>query len=267
MPSDANHKPDLLSMTLAFDQPAGLPSFVARIDPRWKLAAIVLAAGGLAWLQSLGPAVAGMIASLLLVAVARLPWSWYLGRLVAALAVYLLFFLWLPFVVEQAHSTWDLGFVVLSETGTIRLAYLSAKAVAMISLILVLVGTTALPNLLKAARSMYVSRLLVFLMLLAYRYVFLLIEEFNRLRIALRVRGFRNGADLHSYRTIGQVAGTLLVRSAERSERVGQAMRCRGFDGEFRSLDDFETAWPDVVMFLTTVGFAALLVTWDLMIR
>jgi cobalt/nickel transport system permease protein len=81
------------------------------------------------------------------------------------------------------------------------------------------------------------------------------------------VRGFRNRANLHSYRTIGQVAGTLLVRSAERSERVGQAMRCRGFDGEFHSLSDFQTEWPDVLAFVVIVGYAVALAVWDWLTR
>ena len=81
------------------------------------------------------------------------------------------------------------------------------------------------------------------------------------------MRGFRNRADLHSYRTIGQVAGTLLVRSQERSERVGQAMRCRGFDGEFRSLHDFRTTAGDVLAFVAIVSWAVGLGVWDWFVR
>jgi cobalt/nickel transport system permease protein len=128
-------------------------------------------------------------------------------------------------------------------------------------------ATTPLPNLFKAARAIYVPRLLVFLLLLTYRYVCLLLEEFGRLRVALRVRGFRNGADMHSYRTIGQVAGTMLVRGHERSERVAQAMRCRGFDGQFRSLHAFQTRVTDILFFTTTLLAAGMLLACDLWLR
>jgi cobalt/nickel transport system permease protein len=77
------------------------------------------------------------------------------------------------------------------------------------------------------------------------------------------VRGFRNRANLQSYRTIGQVAGTLLVRSHERSERVGQAMGCRGFDGEFRSLSEFRTTSLDVLVFTTITGAIIALGAWE----
>src|SRR5206468_8914038 len=99
--------------------------------------------------------------------------------------------------------------------------------------------------------------------LLSLRYLSVLAEEFMRLRIALRSRGYRNRAGLHSYRTIGQVAGTMLVRGHERSERVGQAMRCRGFDGRFRSLHDFGTRGTDVLFFAVTVIGAAAVLGWD----
>jgi cobalt/nickel transport system permease protein len=100
-------------------------------------------------------------------------------------------------------------------------------------------------------------------MLLSYRYLFLLGEELGRLRVALRVRGYRNRMSLHSYRTVGHVTGVLLLRGHERAERVGQAMRCRGFDGRYRSLAEFRTRWTDVAFFALTVGAASALVLWD----
>jgi cobalt/nickel transport system permease protein len=77
------------------------------------------------------------------------------------------------------------------------------------------------------------------------------------------VRGFRNRPDLRSYRTVGQVAGTLLVRSHERAERVAHAMRCRGFDGRFRSLHAFRGGARDVFAFALVLGSAAGLLAWD----
>src|SRR5262249_17579757 len=108
-----------------------------------------------------------------------------------------------------------------------------------------------------------VPGLLIRLILLSYRYVFVLADEFARLRIALRVRGYRNRANRHSYRTVGHVTGTLLVRSQERAERVEQAMRCRGFDGRFRSLAVFRTTVGDVVFFILVAGGSATILFFD----
>ncbi len=77
------------------------------------------------------------------------------------------------------------------------------------------------------------------------------------------MRGYRNRASRHSYRTVGHVTGILLVRGVERAERVSQAMRCRGFDGRFRSLTVFHTSLADLGLFaLLSGGFGALWF-WD----
>lgn len=247
-------------MTLALDLPDCPPSLVRQFDPRWKLAGLLLAALSCVTLRAPGPALMGLSGALFLVALARLPMGWYARRLATALGMFALFLIWLPFGIED-------GALTVSWPGLERLIVLSANLSAMLSLLLVMLATTPIHDTFKAARALRLPRLLVLLMLLAYRYVFLLMEEFARLRIALRVRGFRNRADLHSYRTIGQVAGTLLVRSHERSERVAQAMRARGFDGEFRTLSDFSTRRADVLAFFLIVAWTAGLLAWDWYIR
>ena len=103
----------------------------------------------------------------------------------------------------------------------------------------------------------------VLIALLAYRYAFLIGDELRRLRTALRVRGFRPTMNRHGYRTLGHVTGAVLVRGADRAERVSDAMRCRGFDGRFHTLAAFRTTPADVVSFLLTLAAIAALLLWD----
>ena len=123
------------------------------------------------------------------------------------------------------------------------------KGVALVTLTAVLLATSPLDSLLKAARTLRAPGLAVQVGLLTYRYLFVLADEFGRLRVALRVRGFRNLPTRHGYRTLGRAAGTLLVRGHDRAESVHQAMRCRGFDGRYRSLAAFRTRPGDVLAF------------------
>ena len=108
---------------------------------------------------------------------------------------------------------------------------------------------------------------LIQLALLSYRYLFVLGDELDRLRVALRVRGFRNRASWHSYRTVGHAAGTLLVRGYERADRVSAAMRCRGFDGRFRSLAVFRTRRADVLALALAAACATALVCLDVCVQ
>jgi cobalt/nickel transport system permease protein len=140
---------------------------------------------------------------------------------------------------------------------------LSLKALALVLVALALVATSALPETLKAAHAIHVPGLLIQIALLTYRYIFLLAGELRRLRIALRVRGFRSRASWQSYRTLAHVGGTVFVRGYERAERVHQAMSCRGFDGRFRSLAEFHTRAADVLFATSVTVIAVLVAGWD----
>jgi cobalt/nickel transport system permease protein len=250
-------------MTLLLDIPAARPSPVHRLDPRWKLAALLPAACAITLVRTPLPAFVALLLTLVLVIAAHLSWRWYSTRLGAALVMPAFFVLWLPFVHQPGDEVCEIVGVVISESGLLRATTLLMKATAVVSLVLVLLATAPLHDTLKAAQSLRMPGWLVHLVLMSYRYVGLLGEEFVRVRTALRVRGYRNRARLHCYRTIGHVAGTLLVRGHDRSERVAHAMRCRSFDGQFRSLHAFRTRTGDVLFCASAILLAAGVLGWD----
>jgi cobalt/nickel transport system permease protein len=246
-------------MTLAFDHLPHPDSLLSRLDPRWKLAAFALATFLVALLNTLSSAAIALAGALGLVALARLPRPWLVYRLGGLSLLLLLFVAVLPLILRDDGPSILVGPVQISWHGIRVAALLSLKALALATLVLVELTTSPLGATLKAANALHVPGLLVQVAMLSYCYIFVLGAELSRLRIALRVRGFRNRASKHSYRTIGHVAGTLLVRGHERAERVGQAMRCRGFDGRFRSLTEFRTTAADCLFFVLLVGGAGLL--------
>ncbi len=234
-----------------------------RFDPRWKLAALTISLVTTACLQTLPAAAIVLTGAGILAAISRVPIRAYFERLKFVLPALLLFAIFLPFVVSDPEPIL-LGPVRLSSPG-FRLAFLFIlKALTIFTLALVMTGSSPMNATLQAASSLRVPGRLVHIAMLTYRYLFLFAGELGRLRLALRVRGYRNRPTMHCYQTIGNVAGTLLVRSSERAERVAQAMRCRGFDGRFRSLTEFRTRVSDVVGFAAiVVGFGAL-AAWEL---
>jgi cobalt/nickel transport system permease protein len=241
---------------------------LAALDPRWKLASFLLAIFCVALLRMPGNAALALAGSGLLVLLARLPIAWYATRLLEIGLLLLFFVVLLPFTMhDAAASLWSFGPFSVSWSGLELAGLLLFKGLAILSLSLVLLSTTPLNDLLKAAHALHMPGLLVQVTLLAYRYVFLLGAELQRLRIALRVRGFRNRVNRHSYQTMGRVAGSLLVRGHERAERVALAMRCRGFDGQFRSLSTFSTTAGDIFFFTLLCGAALVLLVRDLLVR
>lgn len=247
-------------MRVQIQPPPQTNSPLARLDPRWRLAALLLALLVASLPRTLAAATAALAGSLLLAWLGRLPRKWYLDRLATLAGLLALVVLPLPFLLG-GEPAWGWGVLHVSLEGA-RLALLVlVKATTLVTLVLVLLVTAPLDATLKAAHALHVPGLLVQLALLSYRYLFVLADELARLRVAVRVRGFRNRPNWHSYRTVGHLAGTLLVRGSERAERVAQAMRCRGFDGRFRSLAEFRTTAADVLAF-ALVAAGALGVCW-----
>ena len=78
---------------------------------------------------------------------------------------------------------------------------------------------------LKAAR---VPALLVTTLSLMYRYMFVLLDEGQRMRRARLSRTF-TGRRARSWRARASVLGQLFIRSSERAERIYGAMCARGW--------------------------------------
>lgn len=243
-------------MNLALRHTSVPDSPLARWDARWKLAAFFVAVAAVASVNHLTPAAAALTLGVILLFVSRLPFSWVKPRLVAFAFAALPFLIILPFKLED-------GSLHFSQPGLEAGLGVFCRGLAIGCFTLVLVGTAPLHVTFAAAHRLKIPGLLVLLTQLAYRYAFLLFDEARRLRIALRVRGFRSAVTRHGYRTLGRAIGAGLVRSSDRSEHVAEAMRCRGFDGHFHTLQAFVTRPRDVVFFLLALCFFTGLVLWD----
>jgi len=250
-------------MSLNPEHLAPRDSPLARRDPRWRLAAFALAIAGIALLHTPGPSAVALTLALALALVGRVPGRWYRDRIGLLLLALVPFLIVVPFTVDRGERLWEWRFLHLTDSGLVVAVTLAMKTVALVTVALTLLACAPLHVTLAAAGKLGVPKLLVHLTLLTYRYVFVLLDELNRLRIALRVRGFRNAMTAHAYRTVGQATGTLIVRGSDRAEHVAQAMRCRGFDGRFHTLATFRSKPADVVMFILTVGIVSGLVAWD----
>lgn len=235
-------------MTLAYRDPTIPDSPPARWDPRWKLAAMLVFALGAAILRTPVPLIVALLVSFALLVLARLSMRRIAERIGLLLLAVLPFAVVLPIFVEHG---WLLATTIALRCVTIGLiAFFVAN-------------TAPLPRTLAAARSLGVPGAVVLIAQLAERYLHVLFGEARRMRVAMRTRGFRLRTNAHSYRTVGHVAGALLVRGHERAERVAAAMKCRGFDGVSRQATPFRTTAVDVLAFLAVATGTIALVGWE----
>src|SRR5690242_700607 len=115
-------------MTLAFSVPPSRPSVLSRLDPRWKLAALLIAAAVVATLHTLPAAAVALAQALLLALLARLPSRWFLERLGMATLFLALFTLPLPWLLTGDGTVWTFGPLRLSGHGIEVALLLAAKA-------------------------------------------------------------------------------------------------------------------------------------------
>ncbi|MGP3698056.1 cobalt ECF transporter T component CbiQ [Rhodobacter sp. NSM] len=226
-----------------------------RIDPRARLVAAAGFALAAVALSTLTGLVLALGLALALLVASRLPVAPTLKRM-AMMDGFIVFMLaLLPFTVPgtAAFTLW--GFPA-SWQGLRQAVAIALTANAVILALMVLAGTLEPAILGHALARLGVPERLVHLLLFTVRYIEVLAEEYQRLRLAMRARGFRPRTDRHTVTSLGHLVGMMLVRALERSERVLAAMRCRGFTGRLPLID--RLAWrPSDTAFL--VGLAMVL--------
>lgn len=93
---------------------------------------------------------------------------------------------------------------------------------------ILLTNTTPFSDLLHLLRRLHVPGLLVTVLALMYRYLFVLVDEVERMQRARRSRTFTAGR-ARAWTAAATLIGQLFVRSTERAERIYSAMCARGW--------------------------------------
>jgi cobalt/nickel transport system permease protein len=195
------------------------------------------------------------------------PKKWLIARLNLAFFSLLPFVIVIPFVSQKGQADWTWGYLEFRIQGLWDACYLLLRTLGILLVVLTLLVAGPLHEYLEAARRLGLPNLFARLLAFTYRYTFLLVEELGRLRISLRVRGFRNQMNRHAYQTISHAAGTLIVRSAHRAEMVSHAMQTRGFQGRFRALPTKPWRGIDHIFFWGGGIFLLCLIAWDIVLR
>jgi cobalt/nickel transport system permease protein len=176
-----------------------------------------------------------------LVVLAELSFREVTKRLLVVNTFCLLLWLVLP-LTFRGMEAFSIGPLSVFRSGIIMSGQITLKTNAILMALIALIATMPFATLGAALNRLRVPDKIVHLLLLTYRYVFVIEQEYQRLIRAAKIRGFRPGTNLHTYRTYAFIIGMLLVRSAARAERVYQAMLCRGFKRKFYCLQEFATS-------------------------
>ena len=213
-------------------------------DPRAKILALLVFLIVLASTPAKATLTLGIDAALLVsgILIAGLP----LGRLpLRAMVV-------LPFSLTFGLISWLAG-DRLRAIALVEKSYLSAAAV------LLVVGTTSLPALLSGMERLGAPRILVLVAQFIYRYLFVISEQAQHMRLAAASR--HGDPRFHRKGRFRAAAGALAVlfaRSYYRAEGIHRAMLARAFTGRFLLLHSLRFRFADGVFLLAAAAFLIL---------
>ena len=236
-----NHSLELTGLAGDPDSP------VHRLDPRAKLVGLLgITVIAVSTPVALWPVYAACGAVLVLVAAAaRVPASviWRRGRLVL-LPVALVAAV-VPFV-RAGGTAQQLGPLTVHGDGLAVAAGVAAKATIGTAAAVLLGATTGFPMLLRGLEALRLPRVLVLIAAMMFRYLFVIVEEAERMRAALVARAYRPRTALQAG-PLGRAGAALFLRTHGRAERVHLAMLARGFDGRMPQLAPLTLARADVL--------------------
>ena len=116
------------------------------------------------------------------------------------------------------------------ETGFYEMISILIKITLCVSLAIVLTATTSNIEIIYGLQKLKISPLLISILSFAIRYIDVFIDEFKRVKVAMKSRGY-DQKGLKGLKPIAYASGALLIRGYERGERVYNSMISRGFNG------------------------------------
>jgi cobalt/nickel transport system permease protein len=131
---------------------------------------------------------------------------------------------------DGGEVLWSWGIFRITTEGLTVLGSVAIKALLSLFTLNILTLTTSVPALLNALTALRVPPLLVAILASMYRYINVLIREFQAMRKAAASRNLASNNIWQRF-VIGNMMGTLFIRTFERGERVYQAMLARGYQG------------------------------------
>lgn len=170
------------------------------------------------------------------------PWGRYLALLTipgAFLLLSVLTLLWTYTAVLDGVLSVPFfgGYLTVTASAQVAAGRVAARALGGVSCLYFLSLSTPLPELFSVLRRLHLPEVVLDLMVLIYRYIFVLLSIHETMQHAAASRlGY--GGLRQSLRTTGAVYGNLLAGSFRRAGACFDAMESRGYQGEIRFLEE-----------------------------
>ncbi len=246
------------------------PGLLQRIDPRVKLVTMLGVLIAAALVHNTVVLLGLYVATLAVAAASHLKLSFFIKRVWLFIPIFTGIVV-LPAtlnIITKGHIVVPLGHwwfghrIGMTSPGLQAAALIVSRVAVSISIVVLLTLTTPWAKLMAALRALFVPRMFIQVIGMAYRYIFYLLGSVDDMYTARKSRMVGADTDTKAGRTfVAATAGALFGKAHALSDEVHMAMVSRGYTGNARTLDSarvgvMEYAWISacVVAAAATIG-------------
>ncbi len=240
---------------------AKLDGLLQRLDPRVKVAGLMLLVIDVALARNAFAIGVIFVIALTLALLSRVPLRTLVQRVWLSAFVFTSLIALPAIFITPGRAVYQLpllGWTVTAQ-GLSSALYLLLRVETTVTLSLLIILTTLWTHVLKALWVLGVPVVLIVILGMTYRYIFLMLQTARDMFESRQSRtvGVLDGAEKR--RLAAASVGVLLTKSFHLSGEVYLAMQSRGFRGEVYTLDDFSMQardWLALIISVLLAGFA-----------
>jgi cobalt/nickel transport system permease protein len=246
---------------------AAQEGLLQRLDARVKIVSLVVLLFATALVRNIPVLLAFYGSTLVLARLSRLPVWFFIKRVWLFIPIFTgiivlpaMFSFITPGEIVLPLWHWNGQAVGITAQGLTAAGLIVMRVATSVSFVVLITLTTPWTKLLAGMRALYVPKIFILIIGMAYRYIFLLLNAVTDMYIARKARAVGNAREdvKGSQRFVSATAGSLFGKAHALSEEVHMAMVSRGYTGDAKTLKAPSIGLPDVV-FLTVVVVASLL--------
>ncbi len=189
-----------------------------------------------------------------LIGMANLPFGYLVRKLIIVSPFVLFIGIFNPFFDREIIL--HVGSLQISG-GWVSLFSILLRFMLTVGAALLLIATTGLPSICMALEKLGLPKIFTIQILMLYRYIFVLIEEFIRMMRAYTLRSFSK--EKMRFQVFKQLLGNLLLRTLDRAQRIHMAMLSRAFNGEIHIVRQFSFGKLELLYLASLVSIFTLL--------
>ncbi|XRP97119.1 cobalt ECF transporter T component CbiQ [Methanocaldococcus sp. 16A] len=154
-----------------------------------------------------------------------------------------------------------LGFITFKKTGLNMGILVFSRILGCSSCMLFMALTTPIHQLFKILQELKFPSIFIDMVLMMYRYIFVLLDEFINMKNAAEVKlGFKNIKT--SYKSLGIVLANLFIRAWNKGEKIYIAMESRNYNGTFKTLEDIDNPKSIYIIVVILIGLFLILLAY-----